>query len=41
MIRPDVYEILKEAVSDGLQRVREVESQNKPVSGYRDFTKLT
>lgn len=32
MVRLDVYEILKEAVSDGLQRIREVESPNKPIT---------
>jgi hypothetical protein len=36
MIRHDVYEILKEAV-DGLLRVREVETQNKAITRYRDF----
>lgn len=40
VIRPDIYEALKAAVSDGLQFVREIEAQNKYIQRYYDYPKL-
>lgn len=40
IVRPDIYEVLKAAVSDGLRFVQEIESQNKYIERYMDFPKL-
>ncbi|MDQ3802329.1 MAG: HEPN domain-containing protein [Acidobacteriota bacterium] len=40
IIRPDIYESLKAAVSEGLRLVREIESQDKFIQRCRDFPKL-
>ncbi len=41
IIRPDIYELIKEAVKDGLTAVRQFESNGKHVYSYFQFPKMS